>query len=91
MKACVDAMEREQRAWQALHGRLPGMAGCSPEIWSEWVQATAELNAQLARYMQVKRVPLPALEQGHEEPAGTFGQVSVPSRGDGFRASPHTR
>lgn len=63
--AYLAAVEREQRAWQALEGRLPGMAGCSPALWAEWVEATAELNAQVARYTRVERMPPSAHEHEH--------------------------
>ena len=60
MNTYLNAVEREQRAWHALEGRLPGMAGCSPALWAEWVDATAELNAEVARYTRVEAAPLPA-------------------------------
>jgi hypothetical protein len=69
MNTCLDAVEREQRAWHALEGRLPGMPGCSPALWAEWVDATAELNAEVARYTRVEEVPQLAKERRRKGPA----------------------
>jgi hypothetical protein len=66
MKDYLPAVEREQKAWEALGGRLPGMAGCSPALWAEWVEATAQLNAVLARVTRQRAVP----SQRHGVPRG---------------------
>ncbi len=53
MKKYLSALEREQAAWQALDGRLPGMPGCSPQQWDEWVDAVTRLNAEAQRCMRI--------------------------------------
>jgi hypothetical protein len=57
MKDYLAAVDREQKAWAALEGRLPGMAGSSPALWAEWVEATAQLNAEMARMTQRPAAP----------------------------------
>lgn len=56
MKAYYDALDREQQAWRALDGNLPGMSKCSPALWAEWVDAVAHLNAEGARFMQAHQL-----------------------------------
>ncbi len=84
MKAYVRALEREQKAWRALDGHLPGTAGCSPALWSEWLDATAELNVEIARYTHM--APTPSYGQRHDF-YGKNGQskaaASRPSRKSG--------
>jgi hypothetical protein len=45
------------------------MPGCSPALWAEWVDATAELNAEVARYTRVEEVPQLAKERRRKGPA----------------------
>jgi hypothetical protein len=52
MKAYYDALDREQHAWRALDGNLPGSTEWSSVLWAEWVDAVAQLNVQSARMMQ---------------------------------------
>lgn len=56
MKAYYDALEKEQQAWRALDGQLPGMPSCSPALWADWVDAVAQLNAEGARFMQAHQL-----------------------------------
>lgn len=52
MKAYYDALDREQQAWKALDGHLPGLSKCSPALWADWLDAVAQLNAEGARFMK---------------------------------------
>jgi hypothetical protein len=67
MEAYYAALEKEQQAWRALDGNLPGVAKCSPALWADWVDAVAQLNAESARLMQphqLESLPEPAPRRG---------------------------
>ena len=49
MERHLGAVEREEEAWDALEGRLPGMNGCSQTLWSAWMDAVAQLRAEAER------------------------------------------
>ena len=67
MQAYLYAVEREKQAWQALGGRLPGMAGCSESLWAEWMDAVAQLNTELARYTHTQQT---GAQRAPQQPRG---------------------
>ena len=60
MKAYIRALEREQEAWRALDGLLPGMSGCSPALWADWMEAVARLNVEVARCTHIHQLEVMA-------------------------------
>jgi hypothetical protein len=77
MKAYYDALEKEQQAWRALDGQLPGLSKCSPALWAAWLDAVAQLNAQGARYFmkshQLGAMPEPPQRRGSHPRNGPVG------------------
>ena len=43
-EAYMATIAREQRAWAALEGHMPGMPEGDAGLWDEWVEAVAHLK-----------------------------------------------
>jgi hypothetical protein len=43
-QAYNDAIQKEQDAWAALNGRLPGSSDYDPDAWQAWRDAVAQAD-----------------------------------------------
>lgn len=49
----ANAVAAERAAWLAVQDRLPSTPTYSPELWEQWRQAAAQVDASRRRLLQV--------------------------------------